>query len=112
MGYCAKGIHSSRSMACIVLILFLVVLYIATGHCASIPGKSWPSMKTYDIWGTNTKTVPEQSERNTVTMTNEVLLHDYNQKTSFRNGKGMSLFDIFFSTCYTFVILSLRQKYC
>lgn len=97
MGYCAKAIMY-KSVCWTRLLSSLLIVFMGALHvqCIVIPGKTSPGMRTYDIWGAVPKNEPIQSERNTVTSNNDVLLQDYSQKTSLRHGKG-SLHSMFYA---------------
>lgn len=85
MGYCAKARIYSHIYCVIAL---FVSDQVKDVHGASAGG-SWPYMKTYDIWGSaQTKAGPVQRS-GTLTTSNDLELHDYRGKTSFRNEKGM-----------------------
>lgn len=88
MGYCAKvRIYSHIHIYC-VIVLF-VSNQVNEMHGAST-GSSWPSMKTYDIWGSSqNQAKPLHTQRGTLTASNDLQLQDYRYKTSFRNEKGM-----------------------
>lgn len=91
MGYCAKVKFFSHV---ICVIAFLLISYrLNDVHCiANVPGKSWPNMKTYDIWGSETNKNQEStlhSQRSPFSTSNDLLIHDYSEKTSFRNEKGI-----------------------
>lgn len=89
MGYCAKVRIFSQHLCVIVLF----VSNIENGNSASIvPGKTWPKLKTYDIWGppaAQTEINPLHVQRSTFTSSNDLLVQDHQEKTSFRNGKGI-----------------------
>lgn len=83
MGYCAK-VRIDSHIYCVIVALFISIHNHV--HCAS-PGHSWPSMKTYDIWGSS-QNKPLHAQRGS-DRANELELKDYRDKTSFRNEKGM-----------------------
>lgn len=100
MGYCAKARIYSHIYCVIALLSIIVSNQVKEMHGASA-GNSWPSMKTYDIWGTShmqTGSLPSSTQHNddddddsggTLTAANDMVIQDYRAKTSFRNGKGM-----------------------
>ena len=60
-------------------------------HGASA-GSSWPSMKSYDIWGSDASSSLHTRRGNggsTLAASNDLQIQDYRDKTSFRNEKGM-----------------------
>lgn len=97
MGYCAKARIYSH-IYCVIALLSIVSNQVKEVHGASAGG-SWPSMKTYDIWGTShmqtgSSTSDDDSTiigggGGTMTAANDMVIQDYQQKTSFRDGKGM-----------------------
>lgn len=102
MGYCAKARIYSH-IYCVIALLSIVSNQVKEMHGASA-GSSWPSMKTYDIWGTShmqtgssMSTQPNgdnggddnSSGGGTMTAANDMVIQDYRHKTSFRDGKGM-----------------------
>lgn len=104
MGFGAKV----NLLSLFISVFIPLMLFITERHCASIKAKSWPFMKTYDIWGTDAKTPNDSEEQsrkkhtepeykviksamneNTVLSNDNILLQDYDDhKTSFRDGKG------------------------
>lgn len=102
MGYCAKARIYSH-IYCVIALLSIVSNQVKEMHGASA-GSSWPSMKTYDIWGTShmqtgssASTLQNGDDEGssirggggTMTAANDMVIQDYRQKTSFRDGKGM-----------------------
>lgn len=88
MGYCAKVKVLSQRLCVIVLF----ISNMKNVNSASIvPGsKSWPKLKTYDIWGLGqTETNLLHVQRSTFTSSNDLLVQEHQDKTSFRNGKGI-----------------------
>lgn len=90
MGYCAKArilSHIICVIATISLLLSLCVVNVV--HCANskVPGKTYPNLKSYDIWGADTEADGDQHHTFT-SSDDDVLLQDYGEKTSSRNGKG------------------------
>lgn len=85
MGYGAKAIML-QSVRWTMLMIFADAL---RAQGVVISGKTSPGMRTYDIWGAAPKNEPmNESEQNQVTSSDDVLLHDYSQKSSLRHGKG------------------------
>lgn len=93
MGYCAKArILSHSHITCVIamLVLSLCINGVQCGN-SKVPGKTYPNLKSYDIWDSDTDKNSEAADqqRNTFTASDDdVLLQDYGEKTSFRNGKG------------------------
>lgn len=102
MGYCAKARIYSH-IYCVIALLSIVSNQVKEMHGASA-GSSWPSMKTYDIWGTSHMQTGSSASTlhngdddgssirgggGTMTAANDMVIQDYRQKTSFRDGKGM-----------------------
>lgn len=93
MGYCAKARILSH-IKCVIAIL-LVSLCANSVYCANskVPGKTYPNLKSYDIWGADADQNDGEAadqQRNTFTSSDDdVLLQDYGQQTSSRNGKGI-----------------------
>lgn len=94
MGYCAKVRIYSHIYCVIVAVFILVSKQVYNVHGASA-GSSWPSMKTYDIWGSPQNKVDGASSssslhtrRSTLTASN-LEIQDNRDKTSFRNEKGI-----------------------
>lgn len=86
MGYCAK-VRINSHIYCVIVALFISI-HTNDVHCAS-HGHSWPSMKTYDIWGSS-QNKPLHAQRGSLSAAaNELQLKDYRGQTSFRNEKGM-----------------------
>lgn len=90
MGYCAK-VRIYSHVYCVIALLSIVSNQVKEMHAASAGSSSWPSMKTYDIWGSpENKGEPMSSQHSSKqTTSTNVLLQDYRHKTSFRNEKGM-----------------------
>lgn len=93
-----------RAMLGGIVIATVLSLVRETLGAPSIASKSWPHMKSYDIWGsrnTTTATVDNNDDFNvnfTVKLEmnfddepNDTLLHDYRHKTNSRNKKGEDL---------------------
>ena len=103
MGYCAKARIYSH-IYCVIALLSIVSNQVKEMHGASA-GNSWPSMKTYDIWGTSHMRAGSLNTQHngsggdddedsdggggTMTATNDMVIQNYRHKTSFRNEKGM-----------------------
>lgn len=89
MGYCAKVRIFSQHLC--VIVLFLSDIKNANSASSIVPGKSWPKLKTYDIWGppAQTETDPLHIQRSRFTSSNDLLVREHQDKTSFRNGKGI-----------------------
>lgn len=89
MGYCAKVRIFSQHLCVIVLFISNIT---NANNASIVPGKSWPKLKTYDIWGppaAQTETDPLQVQGNTFTSLNDLVVQEHRDKTSFRNGKGI-----------------------
>lgn len=101
MGFCAKV-----NLLSVFISVFIILSFIATEeNAASINAKSWPFMKTYDIWGTDDKSSSEEQSRkkrqqqqtvqtknqNMLLSNDNILLQDYSYKTSLRDGKGKEI---------------------
>lgn len=95
MGYCAKVRIFSQYLC--VIVLFISYLLLKNVQCTSVvAAKTWPKLKTYDIWGPPSSSSIEQQntnplhiQRSTLTSSNELLVQEHRDKTSFRNGKGI-----------------------
>lgn len=89
MGYCAK-VRIYSHIYCVIVALFVSKNVHDDVHGASA-GNSWPSMKTYDIWGSPQNKVASLNTRGgtTLTASNDLQIQNYRDKTSFRNEKGM-----------------------
>lgn len=87
MGYCAK-VRIYSHIYCVIVALFITKQVYDVQ--ASSKGKSWPSMKTYDIWGsTQNQAESLHTQRGSKLTSNDLEIKDYRDKTSFRNEKGM-----------------------
>lgn len=90
MGYCAK-VRIYSHIYCVIVVVLFISKHVCDVHGAS-KGSSWPSMKTYDIWGMPQNKAIQSSGNggsNTMTASNDLEIQDYRHKTSFRNEKGM-----------------------
>lgn len=92
MGYCAK-VRIYSHIYCVIVALFIVISeQVYDVHGASA-GSSWPSMKSYDIWGSDASsslhTRRGSGDGSKLAASNDLQIQDYRDKTSFRNEKGM-----------------------
>lgn len=86
MGYCAKARIYSHIYC--VIALSIVSDQVKEMHGAS-KGSSWPSMKTYDIWGAAQNKADSLNAEQRNKTSNDMVIQNYRYKTSFRNEKGM-----------------------
>ncbi|XP_031623668.1 uncharacterized protein LOC116340997 isoform X2 [Contarinia nasturtii] len=91
MGYCAK-VRIYSHIYCVIVVALFLSKQVCDVHGAS-KGSSWPSMKTYDIWGSpQNKAIQHSGSGSTMTASNDLEIQDYRHKTSFRNEKVLSFF--------------------
>lgn len=90
----ACGVKNNNKMLRKLFYAALLSLLLAKKFASSAP-KSWPYMKTYDIWGSDNSTIDIIKSRSTFMDTSSNLLDIGNKKTEVTRGrkaKGKTLF--------------------
>lgn len=116
MGYCAK-VRIYSHIYCVIVALFIVISEQVCDVHGGSAGSSWPSMKSYDIWGSDASSSSLHTRRgnggSTLAASNDLQIQDYRDKTSFRNEKGMERTKkktvlILYVCCFFFLILFIH----